>query len=90
MMKEIDTMRKVDAIVASDLPDLSKLAQAFDLITQRLVDQARPEIELARAMNDQETVVKQQVKMETMKHAREIFLDCHLRVTGRRPWNEQE
>jgi hypothetical protein len=89
-MKGIDTMRKLDAIVASDLPDLTKLAQAFDLITQRLVDQTHPEIELARAMNDQETVVKQQVKMETIKHAREIFVDCYLRVTGRRPWSEQE
>jgi hypothetical protein len=89
-MKEIETIRKLDAIVASGSPDLTKLAHAFDLVTQQLVDQTHPEIELARAMNDRETVVKQQVKMETMKHAREIFVDCYLRVTGKRPWNEQE
>jgi hypothetical protein len=70
------------------LPEIDKLAQAFRLITDSAVEHALYEIELARAMKDQETVVKQQIKMETIKHARTILQDCYMLVTRRRAWDE--
>jgi hypothetical protein len=79
---------KLNAIIATDLPDNEKLAQAFGWITSSNIEHAMREIELARAVGDQEAVVKMQVKMETMKHDRGIFEECYWRVTGRRPWNE--
>jgi hypothetical protein len=81
---------ELDAIMASDAPDMEKLSQAFDCITGFVVGNAEREIELARAMSDREAVVKTQIKMETIKHARAIFETCYLRVTGRKPWPQQD
>ncbi|MBN1313629.1 MAG: hypothetical protein JXB30_19660 [Anaerolineae bacterium] len=86
-MKRDDT-NKLDDIIEADLPDIEKLAQAFGWITGRNVEQAENEIELARAMGDQELVIREQIKMEMMKHARSIFQDCYRRVTRRRAWDE--
>lgn len=81
-------MEEVKQIIATDLPEIDKLAQAFKLVTDRVVEHAQHEIELARAMKDQEMVVKQQIKMETLKHARSILQDCYMLVTRRRAWDE--
>lgn len=80
-------MEEFNAIIASDLPEIEKLAQAFAWITGRIVEHAHEEIELAQVMHDQEAVVKGQIKMSTLKHAREIFAFCYIRATGRRPWD---
>ena len=81
-------MEEFNAIIASDLAEIEKLAQTFDWVTGRIIEHAREEIELARAMQDQETVIKEQIKMSTLKHAREVFEFCYIRATGRRPWDE--
>jgi hypothetical protein len=81
-------MDEFDRIIASALPDLEKLAQAFDWVTARVVAHAHQDIELAQAMQDQESVVKHQIKMETLKYARSVFNDCYRRVSGRRAWDE--
>jgi hypothetical protein len=80
---------EVERILESDLPDLEKLAQAFDCITEFIIAHAEGEIELAQAMQDREQRVKTQIKMETMKHARSIFGHVYLRIAGRRPWDER-
>jgi len=89
-MTEFDTdcSGEVERILASDLPDLEKLARAFDCITGFVVGHAQAEIELARALQDREEVLKTQIKKETMLYARSIFDTCYRRVTGRRPWHE--
>jgi len=89
-MPEYDTdcSGDVERILASDLPDLEKVAQAFGRITAFVVGHSRAEIELARAMQDGEQLLKTQIKKETMSHARVIFETCYRRVTGRRPWHE--
>jgi hypothetical protein len=81
---------EVERILASDLPELEKVAQAFGSITRFVVEYARGEIELARALQDHEEMVKIQIKRETMAHARDVFAMCYLRVTGRRPWDETD
>jgi hypothetical protein len=80
-------MEKVEAIVRSDRPDVVKLAQSFDTITRQIITHSEKEIEVLRALHDQEAVVKEQIKMETIKHARSILEECYQRVTGRREWN---
>lgn len=78
---------EVERILASDLPDMEKVAQAFGCVTGFVVDYARSEIELAKAKQDREEMVKIQIRQQTMAHARDIFEMCYLRVTGRRPWD---
>lgn len=79
----------IDALKAADMSESAKLARAFDWATTRMIDYADKEIELAKAMNDQETVVKQQIKMSTMQHTRSIFEDCYRALLGRSAWDEQ-
>jgi hypothetical protein len=83
-----DCSPDIERILASDLPDLEKVAQAFDRITAFIISHATAEIELARALQDGEELLKTQIKKETVAHARSIFEMCYLRVTGRRPWHE--
>jgi hypothetical protein len=85
---ESEGMTRVEAILASDLPESVKVARAFEAITGVVLAHAEREIELARAMGDTTEVVKQQIKRETMKAARQILQSCHRRVTGRRGWDE--
>jgi restriction endonuclease len=73
-----------DRVIASDQPEIDKLKWAFDWISQSILDTAEKEIEIARAMQDQEQKVKMQIKMQTIKSAREILHDCYTRITGRR------
>ena len=70
---EGDGMSRVEAILASDLPEATKVARAFEAITGVVLAHTEREIELARAMGDASEVVKQQIKRETMKAARQIL-----------------
>ena len=85
---DTDCSNEVERILASDLPDLDKLTQAFDCITAFVVGHAQAEIELARALQDHEELLKTQIKKETMAYARSIFEHCYRHVTGRRLWHE--
>lgn len=78
----------IEAILAADLPDATKLARAFEVITRVVLTHTEREIELARAMGDTQELIKQQIKRETMKAARGILQGCHTRVTGKRGWDE--
>jgi hypothetical protein len=73
---------------SAPITEARKLARAFDWVTGRIVAHAEGEVETARALQDEEAVVKQQVKMETIRHARAIFEECYLLATGRRAWDE--
>lgn len=79
---------QIEAILAADLPEATKVARAFEAITRIVLTHAEREIEVARAMGDTSEVVKQQIKRETMRAAREILQGCHRRVTGKRGWDE--
>ena len=79
---------RVNAIVASELPDIEKLKQGFGLATGVLIDRAEKEIELARAMRDREARIRVQIRMSTMNAAREIFDTWYTRITGKRAWDE--
>ena len=77
-----------DAILASDMPDIDKLAWAFGRITDSIIDYTRQEIDMAAALHDQDARIRVQIKRDTVKHARHIFAMNYLRVTGRSVWDE--
>ncbi len=80
----------VREIRRSDQPEIDKLKEYFGQITSKIVEYARQEIELAGAMQDRNEVIKQQVKMETIKTAREIFAEGYQVATARRAWDDQD
>lgn len=83
-----EVMSEIDRIVESRLTDLDKVVQVFDVITTSVIEAAEREMELLRAMGDGESLVKEQIKMETVRHARAILNECTMRVIRRRAWHE--
>jgi hypothetical protein len=82
-------MNELEAIYAADLPEIEKLAQAFGWITSQFLQRGELEVELARATDDREALVKEQIKLSLMKSVRGIFSDCYRRTTGRKAWDER-
>jgi len=74
----------------SDQAEVDKLKEFFGLITARIVDYAEKEIDLAKAMQDRDAMVKQQIKMESFKTAREIFARGYQIATGKAAWHDQD
>ena len=85
-----DLADKLDEIFEADYSEIERLRDAFGTITALIVEQAQHQVELARAMQDRESVIKTQIKMETIKTARSIFDSCYTRIAGRRAWDEQD
>ena len=85
-----DTFDWIREIQGSDQPEIDRLKAFFGQITLRIVEFAEKEIELAKAMQDHESLIKVQVKMETIKTAREIFGRGYQIATGRKAWDEQD
>jgi hypothetical protein len=77
-------------IQRSDQPEIDKLREYFGQITGKIVEYARQEIDLAGAMQDRDELVKQQIKMETIRTARGIFAQGYQIATGRKAWDEQD
>jgi len=80
----------VRQIQASDQAEVDKLREFFGRVTGRIVACAEKEIELARAMQDREALVKVQIKLESVKTAREIFARGYRIATGKAAWDEQD
>jgi hypothetical protein len=81
---------RFEEIMASDASDAEKLAAAFGGLTHFIVEDSKRQVELARASQDREEAVKQQIKLETMKHARRLFRTCYRHVTGEQVWDEED
>jgi len=77
-------------IQRSDQAEIDKLKEYFGEVTSRIVEYARQEIDLAGAMQDRDELVKQQIKRETVRTAREIFARGYQIATGRKAWDEQD
>lgn len=75
-------------IFEMDLSEAEKIGRSFDHITSFYIQHSEQEIELLRAMSDKEKLIKEQIKMETIKHIRSIFNDCFKRSTGKKAWND--
>lgn len=67
-----------------ELTEVEKLVQAFDLVTKTAITTSEHEIELALAMGDKETAVKERIKSGGINIARGMFEHCYREITGSR------
>ena len=77
-------MELIQDILASELPDIEKIEQAFLRITQLYIQHSEQQVEVCRALGDANASVKEQIKMATMKHAQTILRDCYRIVLRRK------
>jgi hypothetical protein len=82
-------MQKFEQALASDLPDIDKLARTFDLVTQFYVVDYTHQVDLLRTLQDRPALEREQIKLELVKHMRRIFVDCFYRVAGKKPWYDE-
>lgn len=87
VLPEFDYAAALTAIKQSDLTDAERLAQAFDVVTRRILSLGEQEVELARAVQDTELLVKNQIKLETLKTSRQVFEQCYRFMLGGSPWD---
>jgi hypothetical protein len=90
-MRKRDMALAVQSVINDgDASDLQKLVAAFGTVTDQFISNSENEMALARAMGDEETVVKEQIKANVMRTAREIFAYCYTAVSGERSevWDE--
>lgn len=73
-----------EQILSDDLPEVEKLARCFLAILHRYDDHSKNEIELLKALGDDQALLKEQIKLNTLEHSGEILAFCYYRVTGRR------
>jgi hypothetical protein len=78
-----------EAIFADEATsELEKILAAFDYVTRLEILQSEKDIELNRALGDQQAVIRDQIKKSTLIHTRSILNVCHQRVTGKEVYDE--
>ena len=80
--------KEYEEIFDSDLSEAEKIAKAFHQIIGTIETHTNNEIEPLKAMNDRETLIKEQIKLSTIQHAKGIFNMVYLRATGKRSLDE--
>jgi len=83
-------MEEVNRILESDLPELDKLLRAFVHITGIYLAHGQHELDLQRALEDEEGLVKIQIKLSTIEHCRDILQQCYRLITRRRSPDGQD
>jgi uncharacterized coiled-coil protein SlyX len=73
---KLEINQALNKFMAADLPEVEKLQQSFRYLTGKLVEQGDAEIELLRALGDKESLVKEQIKVSTLRHAQSVFDYC--------------
>jgi hypothetical protein len=71
------------------MTELEAVAARFDHLTKHVLQGFERRLELARAENDSQAVIKEQIKIEVLNAARGMYAGCHNLVTKRRPWQEE-
>jgi hypothetical protein len=77
-----DAFEKI--ITDTTLTDLEKLVHTFELVTREFITHSQHEVEVAQAMGDKETAVREQIKSGVMHTSRQMFSYCFIRITGKR------
>jgi hypothetical protein len=70
-----------------DLSEIEQLADIFGAVTGNSLDEPQRQAEVARAIHDDEALVKEQIKMEVLKAVRQIFQVNYQRITGDEAWS---
>ncbi|MCD4753137.1 MAG: hypothetical protein K8R40_08710 [Anaerolineaceae bacterium] len=77
-----------DTVIEGDGSELEKITAGFDYVTRLIIQHSHNTIELFRAEENHDAMVKEQIKMSTLKHARSILNTCYLRVIGKEVFDE--
>jgi hypothetical protein len=88
MKIEKSANKELEAIYRSDLPEIEKIAQAFDHLSKFYLGEFENEIELLKAMNDEENLIKARIKYGMTDLTRGWFRDIYKSVTGEKAWDE--
>jgi hypothetical protein len=67
---------------SSDLPPAAKVRRAFEWVVNGYLEQGEGEIQVLKAMGDQQSLVKEQIKLSTMQHTLDIFHHCYQYMVG--------
>jgi hypothetical protein len=70
------------------MTEIEKLSKAYVLIISEHIEIAKREVELCKALGDQDRIVKEQIKANTMEYSLGMFRHLHLRATGRKVSDE--
>jgi len=70
-----------------DFPEIEQFADVFGAVAGISLDDTQRQAEVARAIHDHEALVKEQIKMEALKAARQIFQVTYLHITGNGTWS---
>ena len=80
--REIEFHRKFNRIFEGEATALEQVAAGFHLILDRHLVESVREMEVLRALGDQEGLIKEQIKHSTLQHALKIFGECYFRAVG--------
>jgi len=69
---------------STEFPALQRLANRFDALSAGFTREAEQKLALARAMADEEAVVREHIKIQVMRAARKMFAGSYREATGRR------
>lgn len=81
-LQEAEFVDELNAIKQADLPDVERLKNAFNMVMRRTITLYEQDVELARALQDTDLLVKNQIKLETTRSARAIFQFCYQSIIG--------
>ena len=87
-MSGIDLSPQIEAIMRTDIAEIEKLSKAYVFIISQHIEIAKREVELFKALGDQEGIIKEQIKANTMEYTLGMFRHLHLRATGRKVSDE--
>jgi hypothetical protein len=82
--QDLDTMNRYMTVMGSDLAEIDKLKEAYKLVSDFYIIHGEREIELHRAMNDRENMIKQQIKVSAIRHMQEVFDAAYQKATGQK------
>lgn len=68
---------------STECPALQQLADRFDALSAGFTREAEQKLALARAMADDEAVVREHIKIQVMLAARKMFAGSFREATGR-------
>ena len=83
-MPGIDLTPQIEAIMTADNPDIDKLSKAYVFIISEHIEIAKRELEVFKVLGDQDAIIKEQIKANTMAYTLDMFRQLYLRTTGRK------
>jgi hypothetical protein len=75
----------------TETPETIALAQKYDAITRQVAQSFKNQLELARAEQNQEAIIQNEIKLGIMIAARGLFAGSYKNVTNAKPegnWSE--